>query len=76
MNALRLTFEKPPREVRIPDEFMAHPLEIIIMSMGDTSEFTKPQNGPSKLRDFAGRWLGNCIVRESEGNFEVRQDFK
>ena len=76
MNALRLIFEKPPRELRIPDEFLAHPLEVIIMRLGDAEKPVAAGNCSSNLGDFAGRWCGTSLVRECEGESEVRYELQ
>ncbi len=72
MNALRLTFDRPPREIRIPDEFLTTPMEVIIMSLSDTSEPGTNKTESSGLGAFAGRWHGCPLVREPQGNYENR----
>lgn len=76
MNAVRLTYDKPPREVRIPDEFMRRPLEIIIMALGEDQEVPRSGSRPSRLAAYAGKWQGGELVRESQGEYEARREFE
>lgn len=76
MNAVRLTYEKPPREVRIPDAFLRRPLEIIFMALGDDEKVPHHEPGPSRLATYAGKWQGGALVREPQGEYEERLELK
>jgi len=75
MNAVRLTYEKPPREVRIPDAFLRRPLEIIFMALDD-EKAPQHEPGPSRLATYAGKWQGGALVREPQGEYEERLELK
>jgi len=72
MNAVRITYEKPPREVRIPEAFRMRPLEIIFMALGDDETVPRHEPGPSRLAAYAGKWQGGALVRDPQGEYEER----
>jgi len=68
MNAVRITYEKPPREVRIPEAFRMRPLEIIFMALGDDETVPRHEPGPSRLAAYAGKWQGGLWCVNPRGN--------
>ena len=62
MNAVRLTYEKPPKEISVPAEFLSKPLEVIIMALehkdpsGKKWGAVRTQTGWLKLRQEPVSW--------------------
>ncbi len=76
MNAVRLTFDKPPREVRIPDALLQRPLEIIFLPLGPDERAPRHEAQRARLATFAGMWQGGELVREPQGDYEKRHEVR
>ncbi len=60
--------------IKIPKSFMKRPLEIIIMPIDDAKPETKISDGWPKnfFAETAGCFAATPLVREDQGEFEVR----
>ena len=72
MNAVRLIFDEPPLAIPLPKEFLARRVEVITMDV-DHETASLPRRMAADLSSFAGKWQGPAMIRESEGDYEVRR---
>jgi hypothetical protein len=78
MDAFKLVYDDLPPTVEMPKEIQHHSVQIIITPL---EKNTIPQHqastkSPNWLAHFAGRWQGEKLVREDQGNYESRDELK
>lgn len=78
MNTRILVYEDLPSMVEMPKEFQHHSVKIFIAPLGnttDSNEVTTDLSG-TWLAKFAGKWEGEPLVREDQGEYEHRDELK
>jgi len=60
----------------IPDELKNRMVEVILLPLDHTEIPEGRKTQGSALERFAGAWAGELLVREEEGNYEVREKLK
>ena len=73
MNALRLIYDTPPVSITLPEEFRHGSVEVIIMPIESQSPTSWP---PHFFEDTAGSFADTPLVREPQGEYEVRDELK
>ncbi len=78
MNALKLVYDDLPPVVEMPKEFQHHSVQITIapLEKNTTPQEQSTNNPPAWLVNFAGKWQGERLVREDEGEYESRDELK
>jgi hypothetical protein len=78
MNARKLTYDDLPAMIEMPREFQHHPVQITIVPLDDASSSSEKKNGrpTTWLANFAGKWQGETLVREEQGEYEARDELK
>jgi len=77
MEAMRKIYQQLPDTLRMPKNLKHRRVEVILLPL-DTEKIphidTKAAVSP--LARFAGAWAGELLVREEQGAYEVREEFK
>ena len=78
MNALKLVYDDLPPVIKMPKEFQHHSVQIIItpLEKDTTSQEQSTNKSSAWLANFAGKWQGETLVREDEGEYESRDELK
>ena len=76
MNTRILVYEDLPPMVEMPKEFQHHSVQIFIAPLDDTTDSKEVTTGLSGtwLANFAGKWEGEPLVREDQGDYEHRDE--
>lgn len=63
--------------LRIPDELKHRLVEVILLPLDDDAGPQREQDTEgSPLKRFAGAWAGELLVRENQGDYEIREELK
>ena len=78
MNSLRFIYDDLPEVLEMPKELQHHSVKITITPLEDNKN---PKYGSNSmpanwLSNFAGKWKGTPLVRESQGMYEERDRLK
>jgi hypothetical protein len=76
MNALRMLYDDLPAVISIPKNVQHTHAEVVIMVL---STPVMPVNTIKKqpasiLNKYAGAWIGEPLIRESQGKYESREE--
>jgi len=63
------------RMPRLPPNTRLEAIFLVVDASGD-EKGQRHEAGPSRLATYAGRWQGGRLVREPQGQYEERQEFK
>lgn len=77
MEAMRKIYRQLPDTLKMPKGLQRRKVEVILLPL-DTDKSCRAASKPvsSPLARFAGAWAGELLVREDQGIYEVREDFK
>ncbi|HIJ81606.1 MAG TPA: hypothetical protein HPP76_07860 [Desulfuromonadales bacterium] len=77
MEATRKIYRQLPDTLRMPENLKHRRVEVILLPL-DTEKISHITSATtiSPLARFAGAWEGELLVRENQGTYEVREDFK
>lgn len=77
MEAMRKIYRQLPDTLKMPKGLQRRKVEVILLPL-DTDKPSKAASNSvsSTLARFAGAWAGEMLVREDQGVYEVREDFK
>ena len=77
-NFVRKLYKRIPSEIEIPEELQDRPVEVLLLPL-DNEENTSPYADKASKEWFqamidrtAGQWVGEPLVRESQGDYETR----
>jgi hypothetical protein len=73
MNALRMLYDDLPAVISIPKNVQHTHAEVVIMVLSTPAMPVKKQP-LSILSKYAGSWIGEPLIRESQGNYEDREE--
>jgi hypothetical protein len=76
MNALRMLYDDLPAVISIPKNVQHTHAEVVIMVLSTPAiplNINKKQPA-SILNKYAGAWIGEPLIRESQGNYERREE--
>jgi len=78
MNALKIVYDDLPAVVEMPKELQHQSVQIIITPLDeDTLSRKEETDKPTTwLANFAGKWQGETLVREDQGEYEDRDELK
>ena len=77
MEAMRKIYLKLPDTLKMPKNLQHRRVEVILLPLdADKGSQTYSKVAVSPLARFAGAWFGDLLVREDQGVYEVREDFK
>ena len=64
--------------LKIPDKLKHRMVEVILLPFeDDTMPLLRPDKAEgSYLQKFAGAWVGEPLVREDQGTYEVREELE
>lgn len=76
MEAMRKIYRQLPDTLKMPKDLQRRKVEVILLPL-DADKPSKPCSNSvsSPLARFAGAWAGEMLVREDQGEYEVREDF-
>lgn len=77
MEAVRKVYQQLPDVLKMPKKLQHQRVEVILLPL-DSAKGKRRGSKPaiSPLARFAGAWVGEPLVREDQGNYEDREEFK
>jgi hypothetical protein len=77
MEAMRTIYRQLSDTLKMPKGLQHRKVEVILLPLdAETPSKTVSKSALSPLARFAGAWVGEMLVREEQGIYEVREDFK
>ena len=77
MEAMRKIYRQLPDILKMPKNLQHRRVEVILLPLdAEKSSLTDSKSAGSSLARFAGAWAGELLVREDQGSYEVREEFK
>jgi hypothetical protein len=77
MEATRKIYRQLPDTLRMPKNLKHRRVEVILLPLDKEKDSHIDSNtAVSPLAHFAGAWAGELLVREDQGAYEVREEFK
>jgi hypothetical protein len=77
MEATRKIYRQLPDTLMMPKSLRHRRVEVILLPLdAEKDSQIKSKTLVSPLVRFAGAWMGELLVREDQGAYEVREDFK
>jgi hypothetical protein len=77
MEAMRKIYRQLPDTLKMPRNLQHRRVEVILLPLdSEKSSGTVFQAADSPLARFAGAWAGELLVREEQGVYEIREEFK
>ena len=77
MEAMRKIYRQLPDILKMPKNLQHRRVEVILLPLdAEKSSMTDSKTAGSSLAHFAGAWAGELLVREDQGSYEVREEFK
>ena len=75
MDAIREVYKDLPDMLMMPKWLHHKQVEVILLPLdSETGNLRISSPADSPLARYAGGWMGESMVRESSGNYEVRED--
>lgn len=77
MEAMRKIYRQLPDSLMMPKNLRHRRVEVILLPL-DAEKSLQADVNPavSPLARFCGAWAGELLVREDQGSYEVREEFK
>jgi len=77
MEAVREVYRQLPDILKMPKKLQHKHVEVILLPL-DSGKGKRRGSNPavSPLARFAGAWAGEPLVREDQGNYEIREELK
>ena len=77
MNSVRKVYKQLPDVIKMPKKLQRRHVEVILLPLEpDKDKRYVTGHALSPLARFAGAWAGEALVREDQGNYEVRKKLK
>lgn len=77
MEVVRKVYRQLPDVLNMPKKLQQRCVEVILLPLdAEESKHRFPELAISPLAGFAGAWVGEPILREDQGKYEVREEFK
>lgn len=77
MEAIRKVYKQLPDVLKMPKELQHRRVEVILLPLDEEAPSPRAAKATaSKLARFAGAWAGEPVVREEQGEYETREEFK
>jgi len=77
MEAVRKVYRRLPDVLKMPKKLQNQRVEVILLPLNAAkSKRCGSKSDPSPLARFAGAWADGPLVREDQGDYEIREEFK
>ena len=77
MEAVRKVYRQLPDTLTMPKNLQHRRVEVILLPLdAEKSSRTSSKSPVSPLARYAGAWVGEPLIREDPGIYEVREEFK
>ena len=77
MEAMRHIYKQLPDTLKMPKNLRHRRVEVILLPLdAETRSGADSKAAVSPLSRFAGAWAGDLLVREDQGIYEIREEFK
>jgi hypothetical protein len=76
MEAIRKVYRQLPDTLKMPKNLQNQRVEVILLPLDSVSKSRSAKSKTSPIACFAGAWAGEILVREDQGNYELREELK
>lgn len=76
MEAIRKVYRKLPDFLKMPKNLQNQRVEVILIPLDPVIKRRAMKSVISPIARFAGAWEGEILVREDQGNYEIREELK
>jgi hypothetical protein len=77
MKAVRKVYKNLPEVIRVPDYLKNRRVEVILLPLDEaTHAGLKTREGQIPIDEFLGAWKGEPLVREEQGDYEIRESLE
>jgi len=75
MNIVRQIYKKLPERIKTPAVLKNRHVEVIMMPLDEETEL-KSRKNLNQTDEFIGKWEGEPLIRQEQGDFENRESMK
>ena len=76
MEAIRKVYRQLPDTLKMPKNLQNQRVEVILLPLDSVRKSRSAKSKTSPIACFAGAWAGEILVREDQGNYELREELK
>lgn len=76
MEAVRKVYRQLPDTLKMPKNLLNQRVEVILIPLDPVVKRRAAKPVISPIACFAGAWEGEILVREDQGNYEIREELK
>jgi len=76
MEAIRKVYRQLPDILKMPKNLQNQRVEVILIPLDPVIKRRAMKSAISPIARFAGAWEGEILVREDQGNYEIREELK